>query len=79
MLKGLFLFGTLAAVVAAWELPRMLKKGWRKEALVYLLLLIPGVIMSTFVVSLIRIPTPLYLIEIVYGPVIRWVSHMVGG
>ncbi len=26
MLKGLFLFGTLAAVVAAWELPRMLKK-----------------------------------------------------
>ncbi|MBJ6362696.1 hypothetical protein ACFOQM_15730 [Paenibacillus sp. GCM10012307] len=78
MLKGLLLFGVFAAAAAAWELPKLMKKRWRKETVVYLLLLITGVIMSSYVVSLVRIASPLYLIETVYRPVIRWVSHMVG-
>ncbi|NQX64645.1 hypothetical protein HQN90_00760 [Paenibacillus alba] len=58
-----------AAAAAIWELPRLFRQRQWKEAAVFLIMLAAGAFCSVVAVTVQKTPSPLRLIEIIYGPV----------
>ncbi|WP_219834157.1 hypothetical protein [Paenibacillus sp. R14(2021)] len=66
----------VAAAVAYRELPRLLRQHQRKEAAVFLMMLLAGALFSEVAVTGQRTPSPLKLIEIIYGPLNQLLNRL---
>ncbi|OPH47261.1 hypothetical protein BC351_12235 [Paenibacillus ferrarius] len=58
-----------AAAAVIWQLPRLSRQRQWKEAAVYLIMLAAGAFLSVVAVTVQKTPSPLLLIEIIYGPI----------
>jgi len=63
-----------AALLAAFDLPRLLRKGWGREAAVYSAVLALGTLTSVLAINLVQVSSPFDLLLIVYKPLADWLS-----
>ncbi|PYI55137.1 hypothetical protein [Paenibacillus flagellatus] len=59
----------VAGAAAAFELPAMWRKRWRKEAAAYALLLAAGIAISIAAVLEADVPSPLLFMQMVFKPI----------
>lgn len=56
----------------AKELVPLFKKGFVKDAMLYLTMLVIGGVLSVCTIQLIDLPSPMVLLKVVYGPLLKW-------
>lgn len=56
----------------AKELVPLFKKGFIKDSVLYLAMLVIGAVLSICTIQLIDLPTPMVLLEVVYSPMLKW-------
>jgi hypothetical protein len=66
----------LAILVAALELPPLLRKGWWKEALTFAVMLIAGAIVSILALEKVQMPSMMVLPEFIYKPFYYWMRYI---
>ncbi|MEK8132660.1 hypothetical protein WMW72_32745 [Paenibacillus filicis] len=67
---------SVAVLAAVVELYRLVKKGWRKEAAVYVLLLLAGGTLTVVIAIYNNFTSPLELLIMVYKPSLDWLSSI---
>jgi len=65
-----------AVLLAAFDLPRLLRKGWGREFAVYAAVLAAGTLTSILAVRLTRVSSPFELLLVVYKPLADWISAL---
>ncbi|SFE37882.1 hypothetical protein SAMN04487969_102241 [Paenibacillus algorifonticola] len=71
-MAGILIISALAITLAVIELPKLAKKGWKKEIFVYLIMLAGGAFLSICAFNQIRLPSPLNIIVYIYKPLENW-------
>ncbi|NEW08531.1 hypothetical protein GK047_21260 [Paenibacillus sp. SYP-B3998] len=67
---------SVAACFASIEMPRLYKKGWRKELYLYVALLTLGVTLSTIIAFKATVRSPLEILVFIYKPINEWVGSL---
>ncbi|SFM08504.1 hypothetical protein SAMN03159341_11613 [Paenibacillus sp. 1_12] len=62
----------LAIVIGVIKVPSLLKKGWYKEAIVNVSLLVAGAAICILPMLLISLSDPLIYLKVIYKPVSDW-------
>lgn len=75
-MAGIIFVSALAITLACLELPKLAKKGWKREIVVYLIMLLGGAFLSICAVNQIRLPSPLNIIVYIYKPVESWFNAL---
>ncbi|MEH7180004.1 hypothetical protein [Neobacillus vireti] len=63
---GIILIG---AIISLYEIPSLVKKKWRREMIVYFLLLSAGMTLAILLSKDVSIPTPLDLLTEIFSPI----------
>lgn len=75
-MKIVFLTLIMAVVMILLEVPRLIKRGLKKELKVFFILLILAMILTIAKGFKLNIPNPSHWITIIYNPVIKLVGIM---
>jgi RsiW-degrading membrane proteinase PrsW (M82 family) len=66
----------VALLAAAIELPRLIKRGWKKEAAVYVLFLVAGVGLTLIITFKNNLPSPMEIHILIYQPIVDWLASL---
>ncbi|MFC3750135.1 hypothetical protein [Paenibacillus sp. GCM10012306] len=68
--------GFCSLAIAAFELPPLIKKGWARETLIFIVMLVAGAIVSIVALKGIQTPSPMRVPELIYKPLYRWMEYI---
>ncbi|OBZ10483.1 hypothetical protein A8L34_17950 [Bacillus sp. FJAT-27264] len=76
MTLTIIVVGLCSLAIAAFELPPLIKKGWAREILIFIVMLVAGAIVSIVALKGIQTPSPMRVPELIYKPLYRWMQHI---
>jgi hypothetical protein len=68
----------ISLILIVIDVPSLVRNKKVKDLLFFFTILILGVVLNIFNVLHINVPSPVYLLRIVFGPVSDWIEVMLG-
>ncbi|UVI28874.1 hypothetical protein [Paenibacillus spongiae] len=66
------LFSAFVLAVGVYEVPRLARKRFRREAVIVSFLLLAGLVLGIAALKLVKIPSPLGILQFIYQPISSW-------
>ncbi|WP_141506367.1 hypothetical protein [Paenibacillus luteus] len=70
-MSAILLIAFLTVTAFVWELIPLFKKGFIKDAMLYLVILMVGVYLSSCTILLFDLPSPMALLNIIFKPLLK--------